>query len=179
MGGCPTDLTATFSTVFCATYDIFNPVTSSEAPDLSFADSSYYHPSTIDIFSLTFRFANADGGITTDAFSSDNSDFNEFPNLSTSGQFEVTLTTTIESALSCVINSSDTHQSCFQVYLAIPSSEIASSFYQVSLTAINGIRQDPTLAPVPKGVPEPATLLLMGTGLTALAGRRLRRKKTN
>jgi hypothetical protein len=36
---------------------------------------------------------------------------------------------------------------------------------------VNGIPNAP--------VPEPATLLLMGTGLTALAGRRLRRKKTN
>lgn len=63
---------------------------------------------------------------------------------------------------------STTTQRCEDAIVYIKPLPGESLAFQAAVREVNG-----------HPVPEPATLLLMGTGLTALAGRRLRRKKTN
>ena len=183
MGGCQSDLNSFFGAgnVFCESYYIVSPV----SPPIS-VDSDYV-PSSFFINSLTFRFADAGGGIVNPALFPDTdregyeaSGLNEFNGFSRSlvDPFEITLSLTGESFFSCGINTPSTefHTTCFQVYLAIPQNETVNGPYSVSLTAINGVQQDPTLASVPVVTPEPASLLLFGLGVAAVAGRRRRQR---
>jgi hypothetical protein len=63
-----------------------------------------------------------------------------------------------------------------QVYLGVPTSEgNPNPPYLASLTQINSTDVDDSRSPIPAPVPEPGTLLLMGTGAAAMV-RKLRRK---
>jgi len=172
-GSCGVDLVEHFGAgnVFCESFFIVDPTPP------PFSESSYVPP--FNVYSVTLRFSDASGGIVNTAlFADSDPDRNEFGGFSRSvaDSYAVTLTIPSEGSLSCGINSpsAESHTTCFQVYLAIPQNETVNGPYGVSLTAINGIQQDPTLAPVP--TPEPGTLALLGLGLAGVAGRRLRRK---
>jgi len=185
MGGCQADLIEFFGAgnVFCESYYIVSPV-------IPLPESGEYYYGTTSSFgvnSLTFRFTDADGGIINDALFGDTSregytpsglnQFNSFTR-SLTDPFAVTLALSDETSFTCGINSpsSEFHTTCFQVYLAIPQNEIVNGPYGVSLTAINGVQQDPSLAPMP--IPEPATVLLFGMGMAAAARHRLKRKRS-
>jgi hypothetical protein len=63
-----------------------------------------------------------------------------------------------------------------QIYLYPGQGEDDRDPYAVSIRAINGVTTDTT--PIPAPVPEPGTLLLMGTGIAGLAARRMRRRSS-
>jgi hypothetical protein len=136
------------------------------------------------IHSVTLRFADAAGGIPFGALSEDDSEFNGFgeffPNVLEDG-FSVFLTFDGGSQMLQCPNIIEGSHDCttgdiIQVYLGVPTSEgNPNPPYLASLTQINSTDVDDSRSPIPAPVPEPGTLLLMGTGAAAMV-RKLRRK---
>jgi hypothetical protein len=149
MGGCPSDITSSYGpNVFCLEYDIVQAISEITSITLQFKDASGLIPNTA--FTLDDLFNGFDSfDLLEDGFSV-RFFFGEGGNLQCpSGEFE---------SVPCAQNST------IQVYLHVPDDETPNPPYLASLRAINDV-----------AVPEPALLVLMGTGL-ALLSRRIRRR---
>lgn len=162
---------------FCQTFDIVTNV---------FDDDDDYYSDGRFIESLTLAFTELGGfGLENQFLSSDPSGFNELGGFVPQGAFEVTLFEQImllsssyysPSGIPCNEGSGGLKDPfcTIQIYLYPKPEEGFRGPYAVSIRAINGVTIDET--PIPAPVPEPGTLLLMGTGIAGLAARRLRRR---
>jgi hypothetical protein len=136
--------------------------------------ADYFNNLEVNLFAIDLSFWDT-GGLPIPTDGGENyspSSLSDFQNIASVGDFTIRLCDTSEAgAIACgtidVIDSPITPGEHFQVYSSQPGF--------VSVQGVNGVPN--SNAPDPSApIPEPGTLLLMGTGIATLAGRQFRRK---
>ena len=177
-GNCP--VIGTFS-VSCLTFDIVHEVSFGTVRSITLAFTEFSATSEeTDGFGLPNEFLSLDtssANLFQGAFVKSEDGFSvtlnfsppPVPSLSSSA---FSTASVVPPGFSC--NSYEGPNCRLQIYIYPGLGEEDHSPFEVSLRAINGQTIDTT--PIPAPVPEPATLLLMGTGIAGLTARRLRRR---